>query len=224
MNRMAITFLICFQLNCIYRYQHEKLENIDIQEKKGLKSLNINFEKYTDETTRLNVKFIALLPLVLSAPNEKYSPFDDVNEERIPIEVLLKKYLKSNLKRRFILNEITDFNLAKDVNSDLFITGKVKHYFCQETLHTFAISFAALFLGVFGVPLIHQKCSTEVHFSVIENKSNTEIFQKNYHGYFSIFRGFYYNNSDEEVLRIHNRMLIRIIRKFIIDSETYLAK
>ncbi|AGS80662.1 hypothetical protein LEP1GSC052_0088 [Leptospira phage vb_LkmZ_Bejolso9-LE1] len=223
MNKILIILLTSFQLTCFYRYQHEKLENIDLREKKELKSLNINFEKYTDNATRLNVKFVAFLPLVLSAPNERYSPFDDVNEERIPIEALLKKYLKINLKKRFILNEITDFDLTKDINSDLFITSKVKHYFCQETLHTFAISFAALFLGAFGVPLIHQKCSIEVHFSVREMKSNTEIFQNNYLGYFSIFRGFYYNNSDEEVLRIHNRMIIRIIRKFIIDSETYLV-
>ncbi len=221
---MAITLLICFQLNCFYRYQHETLENIEVREKKGIKSLTLNFEKNPDDSFRFNAMFLAFLPLVLSARNENYSPFDDVNEERIPVEILLKKYLKINLKKRFIIGEINDSDSGKEISSELLIIGKTKHYFCQETLHTFAISFAALFLGFFGVPLIHQNCTVEVNFSIKENKSNTEVFQKDYHGYFSIFRGFYYNNSNEEVLRIHNRMIIKLVRRFILDSESYIIK
>ncbi|WP_232371599.1 hypothetical protein [Leptospira ainazelensis] len=221
---MAITLLICFQLNCFYRYQHETLENIELREKKEIKSLTLNFEKNPDDSFRFNAMFLAFLPLVLSAPNENYSPFDDVNEERIPVEILLKKYLKINLKKRFIIDEINDSDSGKEISSELLIIGKTKHYFCQETLHTFAISFAALFLGFFGVPLIHQNCTVEVNFSIKKNKSNTEVFQKDYHGYFSIFRGFYYNNSNEEVLRIHNRMIIKLVRRFILDSESYMIK
>lgn len=221
---MAIVFLVCSQLNCFYRYQHEKLENIELREKKELKTISLKFEKNPDDSFRINAMFLAFLPLVLSAPNENYSPFDDVGEERIPAETLLKKHLKINLKKRFNINEINDSDPGKDFSSDLLITGKTKHYFCQETLHTFAISFAALFLGFFGVPLIHQKCTVEVNFSIRENKSNTEIFQKDYFGYFSIHRGLYYNNSNEEVLRIHNRMIIKLVRRFILDSENYLIK
>lgn len=224
MTRMAIAFLLCSQLNCFYRYQHEKLESIELREKKELKSLSLNFEKNPDNSFRFNAMFLAFLPLVLSAQNENYSPFDDVSEERIPVEILLNKYLKINLKKRFIINEINDSNSEKEINSDLLILGKTKHYYCQETLHTFAISFAAILLGFFGVPLIRQNCTVEVNFSIRENKSNTEIFQKDYRGYFSILRGFYYNNSNEEVLRIHNRMIIKLVRRFILDSESYLTK
>ncbi|WP_206698829.1 hypothetical protein [Leptospira stimsonii] len=224
MTRIIIFSLICYQLNCFYRYHHETLENIELREKKELKSIILKFEKSPDNSFRFNAMFLAFFPLVLSAPNENYSPFDDVNEERIPIETLIKKYLKINLKKRFVINEINDFDSEKEISSDLLITGKTKYYFCQETLHTFAISFAALLLGFFGVPLIHQNCSVTVAFSIRENQTNSEIFQKDYHGYFSILRGFYYNNSNEEVLRIHNRMIIKLVRNFILDSEKYLIK
>lgn len=144
MIRIIIFSLICFHLNCFYRYRHETLENIELREKKELKSIILKFEKSPENSFRFNAMFLAFIPLVLSAPNENYSPFDDVNEERIPIETLLKKYLKINLKKRFVINEINDSNSEKAISSDLLITGKTKYYFCQETLHTFAISFAAL--------------------------------------------------------------------------------
>lgn len=224
MLRITIFTIIFFQLSCFYRYRHEPLENIELREKKEIKTLDLKFEKNPDNSFRFNAMFLAFIPLVLSAPNDNYSPYDDVNEERIPIEILLKKYLKVNLKKRFIINDINYSDSGKETISDLLIIGKTKLYFCNETLHTFAVSFAALALGFFGVPLIHQKCYVDVDFRIRENKSNAEIFQKEYHGYFSIHRGFYYNNSNEEVLRIHNRMIIKLVRKFILDSENYLIK
>ncbi len=161
---------------------------------------------------------MAYLPLILESQNEDYSPFDDVNLDRIPIENTIKDNIHLQLRKASPKLKIQFNNTLDNNNSDILLMINIQNYFCRRTTKFYGLSLYGIFLFLSGLPIFLDQCFLSVESSIKTLKSD-EISKFNYSNSFDIHRGIYYNSNVEENMYLHDQMINETVQNIINDIK-----
>ncbi|TGL56386.1 hypothetical protein EHQ58_17330 [Leptospira ognonensis] len=182
---------------------------------KKIKSIRIEIEEYKPGF-RFDVSFLAFLPLVLEAPNEDYSPFDDLDLPRIPIDQSLRLKLKHTLLAQSPNAHIYLEREMDTTKAETLLRIKIERANCTRVMKMYAVSIAGFIFHLFGLPIFQDSCSVSVA-TLTKNQNASEEKRSTQDASFRITRGVYYNTEPEISKVMYDRMLNAIVTKIAAD-------
>lgn len=218
MKRYGFFFLISLLSSCVlFTSFDRKIAEVSSggTNIKKINSIRIQIEEYKPGF-RFDASFIAFLPLVLEAPNEDYSPFDDLDMPRIPVEQSLRLKLKQTLHAISPNANIYLEREKEGTKTETLLQIKIEYANCTRVTKMYAVSIAGFILHLFGLPIFQDSCSVSV-LAISKHQNSSEEKRTTQQESFRITRGVYYNTEPELSNVLYDRMLNAVVTKIVSD-------